>query len=255
MVDYGLSTRYPHFTLSTRRMATHGILAHLNLRAQNTGVVATLLLLLVLSGGDSRGTSPDSVKKGPVIEARFVLGPDHCPKAVQIWLVSTPDTIQGLEVFLTWDRPDFALFETRKPKVTPLSDRKRAAGNKDSLASVGDLPLQPVIDRSGGLLKPWEFVEGRGENGLWAKVTALAYLMSQTKPRPISPGESGALFSIPLVPIKSQMPFADGDSAVVRMDGLLTRISDNKGKLLEHLILRDAVVRVAPCKKTSKQLH
>ena len=222
---------------------------------RSTGIAVTLLLLLLWGGRDSWGTSPDSVKLGPAIEARFVLGPDHCPIAIQIWLVSTPDTIQGLEVFLTWDRPDFALFETRKPKVSPTSERKRATGSKDSLKSAGDLPLQPVIDRSGGLLKQWEFVEARGENGLWAKVTAMAYLMSQTKPRPISPGESGALFSIPLVPIKSQMPFADGDSVVVRMDGLLTRISDNKGKLLEHLVLRDAVVRVAPCKKTSKHLH
>jgi hypothetical protein len=253
MVDYGQSSGYPHLALRACYMAFHRNPPRPTIRRRSTGIAVILLLLLLLGGRDSWGTSPDSVKPGPVIEARFVFGPDHCPIAVQIWLVSTPDTIQGLEVFLTWDRPDFALFETRKPKVTPASKQKPAMGTKDSLKSTGDLPLQPAIDRSGGLLKQWEFVEARGENGLWAKVTAIAYLMSQTRARPISPGESGALFSIPLVPIKSQMPFADGDSVVVRMDRLLTRISDNKGKLLEHLVLRDAVVCVAPCRKTSKQ--
>lgn len=196
----------------------------------------------------------DSARRGPVLEARFVLGPDQCPKALEVWLVATPDTIQGLEVFLTWDRPDFALFQTETPKSPDSKTAKANTRTKTGSAakSPEKLTPRPVIQRGNDLLKQWEYVEARGESGVWAKVTAVAYLMSETRPRPICPGESGVLFSIPVTLPKTLTSFVDGDSAVVRLDSLLTRGSDPQGNTLENLTLRHAVTRVTPCRQAAK---
>jgi len=216
-------------------------------------IAAFLFLVFFTSVRMSWGAAQDSVKQGPVLEARFVLGPDQCPQAVQVWLVSTPDTIQGLEVFLTWDRPDFALFVTKRAPILQAGAQKSKTGVKGSPKAADNLPLQPAIERGKGLLKQWEYVEARGETGIWAKVTAVAYLLGETRPPPICPGETGPLFSIPLTLPKPQMAFAEGDSAIVSLDDLQTRGSDTKGNTLEHLVLRNAVIYVAPCRHTSKR--
>jgi hypothetical protein len=182
------------------------------------------------------------------LEARFLVGPDQCPKAVQVWLISTPDSIQGLEVFLTWDRPDFALFETKKATIPQIGAQKPKAGAKDSPKAADSSPLRPVLERGKGLLKQWEYVEARGETGIWAKVTAVAYLLGETRPPPICPGESGLLFSIPLTLPKSRTTFVEGDSAIVRLENLQTRGSDTRGNMLRHLVLRNAVIHVTPCR-------
>lgn len=212
-------------------------------------VFAVLSLLLVTSpqGQSAWAGSADSGRPGPALEMRLVLGSDQCPKAVQVWLTATSDTIQGFEIVVGWDRPDFAMFAMQSPADSAAVGKRAMAGKSDSLNLSTSKASRPKLNRVGGLTEKWEYLEARGESGLWAKVTGFAYMISNTRPRPIVPGDSGVLFSIPLVVSKSTPRAIDGDSAVVGLDPMLTRLSDTKGNLLKKLVLRQAIVHVAPC--------
>lgn len=225
----------------------------MNTTARGRGVGVIMLLGLCLVAQPSWAAVEDSARPGPTLEARFILGPDHCPTALGVWVTSVPDTIQGLEVVLQWDRPDFALFSRLK---TPRTKRGIDQAKRDSRGAVegaSNAVSRPALERNKGLLKQWEYVEARGETGLWAKVTAAAYLIGESRPRPICPGDTGLLFSLPLELPKSQADFVEGDSAIVRLVEQLTRGSDPKGNTLEGLLLRDAVIHMAPCRVAPKR--
>jgi len=212
-----------------------------------------MLLGLCLFAQPSWAAVEDSAGPGPILEARFILGPDHCPTALGVWVASTPDTIQGLEIVLQWDRPDFALFARSKTPRTKLGSDQARPDRKGTTEGAGHVLPQPALERNKGLLRQWEYVEARGETGLWAKVTAVAYLVGESRPRPVCPGDTGLLFSLPLELPKSQVNIVDGDSAIVRLDEQLTRGSDPRGNTLQRLLLRDAVIHLAPCRPAPKR--
>jgi hypothetical protein len=225
----------------------------MNTPARGRGVGVIILLGLCLFAQPSWAAVEDSVRPGPTLEARFILGPNHCPTALGVWVTSTPDTIQGLEIVLQWDRPDFAIFvRSKTPRAKRGTDQARPDSQGVTEGAGNALP-RPALERNKGLLKRWEYVEARGETGLWAKVTAVAYLVGESRPRPICPGDTGLLFSLPLELPKSQADFIEGDSAIVRLDEQLTRGSDPKGNTLERLLLRDAVIHTAPCRPALKR--
>ena len=211
------------------------------------------LLGLWLAAQQSWAAVQESQRQGPILEARFILGSDSCPTALGVWVVSTPDTIQGLEIVLQWDRPDFALFKRLKTLRAKTGTSQASPDGKRVTEVAGTMLPRPVLERDKGLMKQWEYVEARGEAGLWAKVTAVAYLMGKSRPRSICPGDTGLLFSFPLELPNPQVDFVEGDSATVRLDEQSTRGSDPKGNTLEHLVLRNAVIHVAPCRSTSKR--
>lgn len=221
-------------------------------RIRGWGVI--VLLGLCLFSQTSWAAVEDSAKPGPILEARFILGSDHCPTALGVWVVSTPDTIQGLEVVLQWDRPDFASFALSRTPRTKTGLDQAKPDRKGATEGERNVLPRPALERDKGLLKQWEYVEARGETGLWAKVTAVAYLVGKSRPRPVCPGDTGLLFSLPLELPKSQVNLVEGDSAIVRLEEHLTRGSDARGNTLEHLVLRDAVIRMAPCRATPKRI-
>ncbi|MBI5868553.1 MAG: hypothetical protein HZB43_09735 [candidate division Zixibacteria bacterium] len=218
-----------------------------------SGILSAFVLALIVSGPVARAGPADSTPVPLILESRLITGPDQCPKAVQVWLVSTPDTIQGFEIFVTWDRPDFAKFAVAKRTDSLPGDRKGKSGAKDSKLNPGSTPLRPQISRAEGLVAKWEFFEARGDSGLSVKVVGLAYFLGDTRPRPIAPGDSGVLFSLPLEMAGSKVAYIDGDSSIVRLDNMMTRFSDAKGNLIKEVVLRDAIAHVAPCRPTVKK--
>ncbi len=218
-----------------------------------SSILTAIVIALIVSGPVAWAGPGDSTQVPLVLESRLVSGPDQCPKAVQVWLVSTPDTIQGFEIFLTWDRPDFAKFALARPSDSEPGGRKGESGAKDSKLVPGSLAQRPKISRADGLIAKWEFFEARGDSGLSVKIVGLAYFLGDSRPRPLVPGDSGVLFSLPLEMAESKVAYIDGDSSIVRLDNMMTRLSDTKGNLIKQVVLRDAIAHVAPCRPTVKK--
>jgi len=180
----------------------------------------------------------------PVLETRFVVDSGGCPLALEIWLRNSNDTIQGVELGIMWDRPDYARFrvdtsgtrtsaESKLPEALKISERAGRSGL--------------VIDRGNGLLKTWDFVEARGTDGLSAKITALAYVAAASSAELILPRDSGMILSLP-IGLPSSLPLAaPADSTSVGISPVQTRLSDNRGNLVKGLVFRESRIVVANC--------
>jgi hypothetical protein len=182
-----------------------------------------------------------------ILEARIVAGADSCPAAVEVWLVATQDTIQAMELFLTWDRPDFVRFTTEEIALPALDTLVVGKSHADSKALSDRVIVKPVINRQGGLVEDWEYAEARGENGLAVKVAAFAYLAAGSDVSPVLPSESGLLFSLPVNVLPKPPMELIGDSAMVQMNVELTRLSNTKGNLINNIVLRPGVMRPSAC--------
>ncbi len=190
-------------------------------------------------------TSGDSVTA--ILETRIVVDADSCPTAVEIWLVATTDTIQAMQLVLSWDRPDFARFTTEKvtlPRIDTLLSDKSSASTKTKPDSV---IVKPVLRRQGGLVDDWEYAEARGENGISVKITAFAFLTAGSEAKPLLPSESGLLFTLPVEVLPKPSMDMLGDSAMVGMNVEGTRLSDTSGKLIPHIALRSSAIPPSPC--------
>jgi len=193
---------------------------------------------------DSTSQSRPSPVGETVLETRFVVDSSGCPLALEIWLRNPGDTIQGMELGIMWDRPDYARF------------RVDTSGGGTSAESTLPEALKPggqsrrsglVIDRRNGLLKTWDFVEARGTDGLSAKITALAYVAAASSAELILPDDSGMLLSLPIELPASLPSVAPADSTSVGISPVQSRLSDNRGNLVKGLVFRESRIVVANC--------
>lgn len=179
-----------------------------------------------------------------VLETRFVVDSSGCPLALEIWLSNPNDTIQGMELGLIWDRPDYARFRLDTSGTT-TSGKSTLPEALQSIGRSGRSGL--VIDRGNGLLKTWDFVEARGTDGLSAKITALAYVAAASSAKLILPQDTGMLMSLP-IELPSSLPLAAAaDSTSVGISPVQTRVSDNRGNLVKGLIFRESRIVIANC--------
>jgi len=215
------------------------------------GRIASMAFLSVwMAGAVSSSVAQAASPTDATLEARIVTDSRGCPTAVDVWLKRTTDSIQGIEVYLAWDRPGVGMFETSKVRVASPDSTGKDSLSAKSLTGPGmSARIEPRMDRSQGLLRSWEYVAARGETGLWVKVTGIAYLVGGSKPRPISPGDTGLLFRLPVTVFTSQKDSLAGDSAIVLFDGQRTRYSDTRGKLFNNLDLHDGAVSAIRCRK------
>jgi len=186
-----------------------------------------------------------------ILETRIATDADSCPTAVEVWLVSTRDTIQALELVISWDRPDVAHFITesvKRPVIDTLVSGKpsNAGGKKDSII------VKPLLSRSDGLLKNWEYVEARGESGLSVKVTAFPYLASEGDATPLTPSQTGLLISLPVKSLPKPPLDVLGDSASVGFGEKASFLSNPRGKLISNIVLRPRIWHAGRCWSVSK---
>jgi hypothetical protein len=218
--------------------------------ARAVGFIVVFGVLGYWSGDSPAQPAPSLPSAGPTaLEIRTVADADSCPTAIEIWLTETQDTIVALEIYLNWDRPDFARFRKAQYALPPLDtlvdDTAAIIGGED--VDKKEEVLQPVVDRRGGLLENWEYVEARGESGLGVKVVALARVSEAPAALAIQPGDSGRLVALPLdVPFNQYRPI-EHDSAAVRFGRMATRISTRRGALVDTLTLVPAYVPITPC--------
>lgn len=193
----------------------------------------------------AQGNSQEPVRTA-VIEARLVRDSAGCPSAIDLWLASTTDTIQGFEVVLQWDRPNQIQFVRGGKGVT------KGNSSTDSLTALlkpTDPKTQMPIDRRTSLLSGWEFVEARSTDGHTAKILGVAKLFGQDEPTPVLPGNSGSLMRIQFSVLKSS-PTADTGAVHLNFDAVNTRISTPMGVLFGPLTLKSLTVDPGDCHKT-----
>jgi hypothetical protein len=185
---------------------------------------------------------PQEPLRTAVLETRLIQDSLGCPAAVDLWLVSTTDTIQGFEVVLQWDRPDDIQFLRGKKVV-----EKKAADSLAALLMPTDPKTQIDADRTGTLVSKWEFVEARSTDGRTAKILGVAKLFGQDDPVPVIPGQSGSLLRIPLTRYTSGDSPGDSTRPTLSFDPVGTRLSTHRGLLFGPLTLRAMVVEGSGC--------
>lgn len=214
-----------------------------------------LIVLFILTCAGVCVTTHPSVAQRPsgndsgsaILETRIAVDADSCPTAVEIWLVSTTDTIPAMELVLAWDRPDFARFKTEAvtlPRIDTLVSGKSPGNAK---AQADSVIVKPVLRRQGGLVDDWEYAEARGASGLSVKIAAFASLTAGSGAKPLLPSESGLLFTLPVEVLPKPPMDMLGDSAAVGMSPEATRLSDIMGNLIDHIVLRSSAMRTPPC--------
>lgn len=190
----------------------------------------------------SQGKGQDPLRTA-VIETRLVRDSAGCPTAIDMWLVSTTDTIQGFEVVLQWDRPGQVQF-VRGTSLTPKP--VTAADSMTALLKPSDPKTQMPIDLGNSLLSGWEFVEARSVDGLSAKVLGVAKLFGQSEPEPVLPGATGSLMRIPFAALGTA---SDSMDVVLNFDSGNTRLSTARGVLFGPLTLKSLKVDPLDCRK------
>lgn len=213
----------------------------------------TLLLSLICVMGSAAAPptcaqeSTLDVPASVVLETRIAMDADSCPTAVEVWLTSTTDTIQALQLALSWDRPDFARFRTvtlKNPAIDMLAAGDSAAAARSKPDSVS---TAPAFSREDGLLSNWEYVEVRGEHGLSLRITAFPYLTTQGDASALLPSDSGLLLSFPVGILPKPPVDILGDSASVGMNSAGTLLSDPNGNLIKGIALRSQSMGAAAC--------
>ncbi len=208
----------------------------------------TLVSMLGLHPQDaSAQVKPQQVKRTAAIEARLLRDSVGCPTAIDLWLNSTTDTIQGFEVVLQWDRPNSIHF------VRGVATAAKPVTATDSLTALlkpTDPRTQIPIDRGNSLTAAWEFVEARSVDGLSAKILGVVKLFGQDEPTPVLPGATGSLMRIPFSVLKA-VPGADGSAVVLNFDAVNTRLSTPGGVLFGPLTLNSLSVNPEKCEKAT----
>lgn len=203
-----------------------------------------ILVSLALPSPASAQAKPQEPTRTAAIETRLVRDSNGCLSAVDLWLVSTTDTIQGFEVVLQWDRPNAVQFVRGQDKpAQPLS----AADSLTAMLKPSDPRTQIPAKRVGDLISGWEFVEARSNDGHTAKVLGVAKLFGQNEPTPILPGTSGALLRIPVVVRPSGENPADTLPVTLNFDAAGTRLSTHRGVLFGPLKLKSTSVKSLAC--------
>lgn len=209
------------------------------------GILGILVLLTLASEAFAQAKPQEPVRTA-VIETRLVRDSNGCLNAIDLWLVSTTDTIQGFEVALQWDRPNTVQF------VQGQDQPAQALSTKDSLTAMlkpADPKTQIPSERIGNLVSEWEFVEARSMDGHTAKVMGVAKLFGQTEPKPILPGTSGALLRIPIVVKSGGDIAADSLPVILNFDMSGTRLSTHRGVLFGPLTLKSTPVKSLACER------
>jgi hypothetical protein len=203
-----------------------------------------ILVLLALASEVSAQAAPQEPTRTAAIETRLVRDSNGCLDAIDLWLASTTDTIQGFEVVLQWDRPNTVQF------VRGLDKSGKQQPATDSLTAMlkpTDPKTQMPVERIGTLISGWEFIEARSMDGHTAKVLGVAKLFGQNEPTPILPGASGALLRIPVV-VKSASSAADDSlNVTLNFDPAGTRLSTHRGVLFGPLSLKSTPVKSLTC--------
>lgn len=212
-----------------------------------------MILALTLVVSDSpqvlaQAKAQDAVRTA-VIEARLVRDSAGCPAAVDLWLASTTDTIQGFEVVLQWDRPNQIQFV----RGGAASKSKSATDSLTAMLKPSDPKTQMPIERPGSILSGWEFVEARSTDGHSAKILGVAKLFGQEEPTPVLPGSAGSLLRIP-ISILRNAPVTDTGAVMLNFDAVGTRLSTQRGVLFGPLTLKSLAVDPQDCgKRVGKQ--
>lgn len=178
------------------------------------------------------------------LEARVIKDSTGCPSAIELWLSSTTDTIQGLEVVLHWDRPGRVEFQHGVP-----ASKAAPTDSLSALLKPADPSTQIPLERAKGLLSKWEFVEARATVGNGAKIMGVAKLFGQDEPSPLLPGASGSLLRIP-VRVLSPVAGAPADTGGVNLtfDTAGTRLSTHRGVLFGTVALKGTALDPGPCR-------
>ena len=206
-----------------------------------------IMLVATLTGTASHigaQTPPQSAVRTAVLETRLVRDSAGCPSAVDLWLVSTTDTIQGLEAVLQWDRPDRIQFLRGAPSAPK---KQTAADSLTAMLKPSDPNSQIPVGRQGSVIAAWEFVEARSANGNSAKILAVAKLFGQNESEPLLPGASGSLLRIPLAVLAGAGIAADTGAAILNFDAAGTRLSTHRGALFGPLTLKPTAVDPRGC--------
>lgn len=203
-----------------------------------------LILVSALGPECMAQAKPQEPTRTAVIETRLVRDSNGCPSAVDLWLVSTTDTIQGFEVVLQWDRPNAVQFVRGQQSSTQPPS---ATDSLTAMLKPADPKTQIPADRSGTLLSGWEFVEARSSDGHTAKILGVAKLFGQNEPTPVLPGNSGALLRIPVTAKAGQAPPADSLPVTLNFDAAGTRLSTHRGILFGPLTLRSMALKSVAC--------
>lgn len=208
---------------------------------------ATWIVAAALALGTTAPVSAQAPAQGATraanLEARVIKDSTGCPLAIELWLSSTTDTIQGLEVVLQWDRPDRVEFQHGVP-----ASKAAPTDSLSALLKPADPSTQIPLERAKGLLSKWEFVEARATSGNGAKIMGVAKLFSQEEPAPLLPGASGALLRMP-IKILAPAANAPADSGGVNLafDAAGTRLSTHRGVLFGTVGLKGTTVHPAAC--------
>ena len=101
-------------------------------------------LFTAMASGVMAQSEQEKNSRTAVLETRVARDSSGCPTAIDLWLVSTSDTIQGFEVILQWDRPDHPQF------VRGKAGAAKKPSKSDSLTSLlkpPDPATQITLDR------------------------------------------------------------------------------------------------------------
>ena len=206
--------------------------------ATRGGVILLLLgpclMLLPRCAGAADGT----------LEPRIVTDSTGCPVAVEVWLTAASDTVNGVEVALLWNRPDFARFlpaSTKPPAADTLADTVRRLVTPRASG-------QAALERRGTLMEDWDYAEARILAGGGVKVTAVARLVPARHGTPIMPGRTGPLFRLPVAPVAATPGAPAADTAALWLERGKTRLSDSRGTLFRSLELKSVVISTAGLK-------
>lgn len=212
-------------------------------------VVAALVAAGAARAETTKSASPANA--GPVtLELRIAADASGCPQSLECWLLSSPDSIAGIEALLTWDRPD--LFSFQRPDS--LRFNSAAPVHRDDSATA---PLRALsgtelrCDTSGGLLSEWEYVGASSPNLFTAKVTLLSQMIAQDSvvAKALPPLSRGLLFRLPLTAKPSVAGIVSrSDSAIVRFEPMGTFVANTRGELYNPVITRSTSATQEKCK-------
>lgn len=212
-------------------------------------LIMSLCLVSMPVASSMAQPKPQEQSRTAVLETRLVRDSAGCLTAVDLWLVSTTDTIQGFEVVLQWDRPDRIHF-VRGTKSSPKP--KTAADSLTAMLAPSDPSTQIPVDRAGSIVSKWEFVEARTLNSHSAKIMGVAKLFGQEDPAPVLPGMSGSLLRLPVSVQPAKTGIADSASITLSFDTAGTRLSTHRGVLFGPLALKQSRLAAVSCESKTK---
>lgn len=215
-------------------------------------IKACIMMTAILAGMASQRPAlaqTEKVARTAVLETRVVRDSSDCPTAIDLWLVSTTDTIQGFEVVLQWDRPEHPQFVRGVPGK---QQKPSALDSLNALLKPTDPRTQIPVDRKGTLISGWEFAEARSTDGHVAKILGVAKLFGQDEPDPILPGASGSLMRIPISAQIAGASTPDTTFAILNFDAAGTRLSTPRGVLFGPLTLGQTPVATGKCETAGR---